>query len=101
MSNTQIACVLSVLDNLSVELKILKDNADKENHAICSKIGQKGWILYRKYHVVDYDGMGLTCNQKTSVIAKHWRTLSKEEKAKWHYSATHSTECGNRWTMYV
>jgi hypothetical protein len=101
MPSNDIKCVLAILDNLSVELSLRQKNADKVSHAIASKQGQSGWILYRKYHLPDYKDTMISGNQKTSIIAKHWKSLSKQEKAKWKYTATHSTECGNRWAMLM
>ena len=101
MTTNDIKCVLSINHDLSIHLILNHKNITKDKHQVNTKLGQAGWNLYRKYHIDDYNDTMLSGNQKTSIIAKHWKALSKEEKEKWKYTATHSTECGNRWAMFI
>ena len=64
-------------------------------------IGIKGWHLYRKNYINQYDDPLINGNTLTSMAAIQWRTLSIEDKKKWSDAANNPDVCGNRWANYI
>ena len=64
-------------------------------------IGIKGWHLYRKNYINQYNDPLVNGNTLTSMAAIQWRTLSIQEKKKWSDAANNPDICGNRWGNYI
>ena len=64
------------------------------------KLGTAGWILFRRVNAPNYSNE-LDGHMVTSMIAKEWKKLTKDDKLKWRDSAENPDQCGNRWVKFA
>ena len=97
---SEFALAIKIIDDLSLKVSILKKDTDKKYHSTQTKNGLAGWTLFRRAKAANYQHI-TNGNTITSLIAKEWKLLSKDEKLRWKESAENPTVCGNRWVNYV
>ncbi len=97
---SEFTLAINMINDLSVNVSILKKKSDKKHHSTQTKNGLAGWILFRRAKSTDYPHI-TNGNTITSLIAKEWKLLSKDEKLRWKESAENSYVCGNRWVNFV
>ena len=98
---SELALVINIIDDLSLQLSIMKKTSDKKYHSIQTKNGLSGWLLFRRVHAAEYEWGQANGNMITSAIAKNWQKLSKNEKLRWREIAENPDVCGNRWINFV
>ena len=82
-------------DKVSINITTIKPSVNK------IIIGIKGWHLYRKNYINQYDDPLVNGNTLTSMAAIQWRILSIQDKKKWSDAANNPDICGNRWANYI
>ena len=97
---TELALVINIIDDISLQVSILKKKSDAKYHSVQTKNGLAGWILFRRVRAVDYYDIESNGNVITSIVAKEWQKLSKDEKLQWRERAENPDKCGNRWVNY-
>tara|TARA_B110001452_G_scaffold201436_2_gene171521 strand:- start:1755 stop:2051 length:297 start_codon:yes stop_codon:yes gene_type:complete len=97
---TEFALAIKIVNDLSVNVSILKKKSDKKHHSTQTKNGLAGWMLYRRAKSADYPHI-TNGNTITSLVAKEWKLLSKDEKLRWKTSAENPDVCGNRWVNHI
>jgi hypothetical protein len=97
MTNYKITASIYIQDSQNIVFKISQNKTKSEN----IKLGLIGWNLYRKYHIYNMQDSPLNGNQKTSIIAQQWHSLSKLQKNHWKNIALNYNQCGNRWSLYI
>ena len=97
---SEFSLAINVIDSLSLQVSILKKNSDKKYHSQQTKNGLAGWLLFRRSKAAFYPHIS-NGNTITSLIAKEWKMLTKDEKLRWRETAENPNECGNRWVNFI